>query len=80
MSQQLTVYLRTGCHLCEDMLAILYELQPALDFGLDLVDISGNPQLEAQYGTKVPVLVGAEQEICHYFLDKAALERYIEAG
>lgn len=80
MSQRLTVYIRTGCHLCEDMLLLLHELQPDLGFGLDLVDISGNQQLEAQYGTKVPVLMAAGQEICHYFLDKAALVRYIEGA
>lgn len=80
MSRTLTVYLRTGCHLCEDMLMQLEELQAAQDFVLNRVDINDNSELEASYGTKVPVLVADGQEICHYYLDKVALTRYFEGG
>jgi len=78
MSHALTVYLRTGCHLCEDMLLQLHELQTVLDLELELIDIAGNPSLEQKYGEKIPALTGNGQEICHYFLDQVALQRYIE--
>lgn len=80
MSRELTVYIRTGCHLCEDMLQELSLRRAALGFSLQTVDIAGRPELEALYGTKVPVLIRAGQEVCHYFLDETALRRCFEDG
>ena len=78
MSRELTVYIRAGCHLCEDMLQELHYRQAGLDFTLQTVDINGRPELEALYGTKVPVLTRAGKEVCHYFLDEVALHRCFE--
>lgn len=75
MRRQLTVFIRTGCHLCEDMLQALQQRQAALGFSYETVDITGRPELESLYGTKVPVLVRGGLEICHYFLDEAALQQ-----
>ncbi len=46
------LYTRTGCHLCDDALAIL------LRFGLTprLVDIDADPQLREQYNECVPIV------------------------
>ena len=39
-------------------------------------DVDADTRLEARYGELVPVLVGPDgREICHYFLDHAALAR-----
>ncbi|MDP2025488.1 glutaredoxin family protein [Sulfuriferula sp.] len=70
----LTVYLRRYCHLCHDLLA---QLAPH-GFQVIEVDIDLDPQLEARYGALIPVLTGADdEEICHYFLDEAALTAYL---
>ena len=77
MTSELTLYSRTGCHLCEDMEA---QLQPYLDeagVSLRLVYIDNNSQLEQEYGSLVPVLKSGDEEICHYFLDKQALTRVL---
>jgi hypothetical protein len=43
-------------------------------------DVDTDPELVRRFGTRVPVLVGGDgTEICHYFLDKAALRRYLDA-
>ena len=40
------------------------------------VDVDADAQLEVRYGERVPVLVSSDgSEICHYFLDHAALAR-----
>jgi hypothetical protein len=40
------------------------------------VDVDADPALEERYGERVPVLVRPDGlEICHYFLDDAALRR-----
>ena len=72
---RLTLYGRTYCHLCEDMLRALERLQDELDFSVETVDVDADSALELRYGELVPVLVGPDgREICHYFLDLTALK------
>lgn len=74
MAAQLTLYGRTYCHLCDDMATALEKLQESLGFAFRVEDVDADPALEARYGELVPVLVDAQgEEICHYFLDIAAL-------
>ena len=67
------VYSRFGCHLCEDLLQQLTLLQQEHDFNITEVDIDSSPQLIDQYGSQVPVVTCGEEQICHYFLDQAAI-------
>jgi hypothetical protein len=47
------------------------------EFLLECVDIDTDPALIEAYDHKVPVLTGADnEEICHYFLDRQALDSY----
>ena len=74
MTERLTLYGRSYCHLCDDMVAALKSLQDSLAFSLHVADVDEDPTLEATYGELVPVLVDAQgREICHYFLDIGAL-------
>jgi hypothetical protein len=81
-----TLYSRSYCHLCEDMLAALrgFMAREGLAFDVAMVDIdtdlSVDPALAARYDELVPVLVGDDPdgpELCHYFLDEAALRRHL---
>ena len=74
MSPRLTVLSRGYCHLCHQMIAQLEQLRDRLDFTFEVVDVDRDPVLEEEWGVKVPVLLDGEEEICHYFLDVAALE------
>ena len=78
MTIRLSVYSRSGCHLCEDMLIHLQQLAPELDFSFDIVEITGNPDLEQKYGLRVPVLMADDHEICHYMLDLAGLKAHLQ--
>lgn len=82
---RLVLYGRGYCHLCDDMRAALAPF--AARFGAEVtvvdVDIAGeaDPALLARYDELVPVLTvlqvdGAERQLCHYFLDTAALEAF----
>ena len=73
MSPQLTVYIRHGCHLCEDLLHQLQALQIGHDFDFFTVDVDADPVITQQYAALVPVVVLGDRQICHYFLDQAAL-------
>lgn len=76
----LTVYERSGCHLCEDMVSILSEWTAELGFEIERVDIDASPDLAARYGTRVPVLAYGSIEVCHHFLDLDALHRALGDG
>lgn len=70
----LILYIRTDCHLCEEMRAELEPWRSRLGFNLQVVNISNDPTLITRYGDKVPVLAHGEHEICYYFLDESALQ------
>lgn len=75
-----TLYSRSWCHLCEDMLAAVraFMAREGLAFTVDVVDVDADPVLVARYDELVPVLAGQDGgEICHYFLDEGALRRYL---
>ncbi|MBE7526555.1 glutaredoxin family protein [Betaproteobacteria bacterium PRO4] len=73
------VYGREGCHLCEEMIASLRELQQKKQFELDIINVDNNEQLTQLYGEKVPVLfaVNENKELCHYFLDAGVVDTYL---
>jgi len=77
MPIQLTIYIREGCHLCDDMEQALRECESQLDFETRRVPIDNNAKLEQAYGARVPVLVCGDEEICHYFLDMQALKKVV---
>lgn len=78
MPVKLTLYSRTGCHLCEDMERALPELATELDFNTDIVLIDNNHELEQAWATKVPVLTLGDDIICEVFLDRLALSAAIK--
>lgn len=59
------------------MIAGLRALQAGNRFELEVVDVDSDPLLEARYGELVPVLMGGEGELCHYHLDAAKVNEYL---
>jgi hypothetical protein len=75
---ELIVYAREHCHLCENMIAALQNLQAKLRFRFDVTDVDSDDELRLRYGERVPVLVARRgDEICHYHLDLNALDAYL---
>ena len=50
-----TIYGRTGCHLCEDALKVLRSLKDELNFEIEEILIDGNEELQGLYGAQIPV-------------------------
>ena len=70
---------RSGCHLCEDMLAELAVLEAADAIpAVTIVDIDSDPALERQFGLKVPVLLLDGSVVCHYTLNSNELLRLVQ--
>ena len=74
---QLTVYSRSYCHLCDDMISALRGLQGRFQFEIKVVDVDSVAALEARYGEWVPVLESGGRELCHYFLDEPAVTDFL---
>ena len=74
MKARLVIYVRADCHLCEDMVDQLRELQAAYSFEIEYRDVDFRPSWSQTYGDKVPVLLYGGVEICRYFLDLRALQ------
>lgn len=83
--QHLRLYSRSYCHLCHDMLVALEALRDAChaDFSIEVVDVDTEPHWVARYDELVPVLVvldeEGERELCHYFLDRVTVMRWLTA-
>ena len=56
MKPLVTIYSRTGCHLCENAEATVKNLKDELGFDLEIKLIDGNLELEKLYGHEVPVI------------------------
>jgi hypothetical protein len=62
------------------MLAALQALaKPGQPFEVEVIDVDADPALVGRFDELVPVLYGRldEPELCHYFLDEAAVREYI---
>ena len=77
---ELTLYIRTYCHLCDEMRAAVEPWRARLGLRLVEVDVDADPVLEARLGEKVPVLMAGEEEICHYFFDEDAFRQCLRIG
>ena len=56
MKPLVTVYSRSGCHLCEIAEATLVGLTEELNFDLEIKLIDGSEELEKLFGHEVPVI------------------------
>ena len=64
-----------GCHLCESARSVIEELQSELPFDLEEVDITGDPELEARYRERIPVVYVDGEVAFTYFVQRGALRR-----
>jgi len=73
----LTIYSRPGCHLCDEMKALVRRIQDLSQapITIDEVDISTDPELESRFGLEIPVLMLNGRKIAKYRISEAALAR-----
>jgi len=69
------LYSKAGCHLCDEMKAVVLGVQREIPFALEVVDIGADPALEAAYGSQVPVLVIGGRKAFKYRVDAVSLRR-----
>ncbi len=73
----LTLYSRPGCHLCDDMRAVIARVACTIPVTLQEVDISTDAELEARYGPEIPVLLVDGMKAAKYRVTEQQLTRIL---
>ena len=73
----LTIYSRPGCHLCDEMKAVVRRVAQAVPLTLDEIDISTDAELEALYGLEIPVLMVEGRKAAKYRIAEEELVRVL---
>ncbi|MGH3135919.1 MAG: glutaredoxin family protein, partial [Gaiellaceae bacterium] len=71
------VYHATDCSLCARALEVIAALHDELEFDLELVDIGGEPELEARYRELLPVVEIDGERAFTYFVEANALRERV---
>ena len=74
----LTLYSRPGCHLCDEMKAVVARVAGAIPLSLQEIDISTDPTLEARYGLEIPVLLVEGKKAAKYRVTETELTRLLK--
>ena len=79
MSPAPVFYYRDGCHLCEELAAVLYRGWPAQATAMEWRDVDQRPEWRELHGRAVPVLMLGEEVICQLRPDLARISQYFGA-
>jgi thiol-disulfide isomerase/thioredoxin len=74
-----TIYSRPGCHLCDEMKALVERVAGALapPAAVDVIDITSDPDLESRYGLEIPVLLVNGKKAAKYRVTAEELGRIL---
>ncbi len=75
----LTIYSRPGCHLCDEMKAVVHRAIGSIQepITIEEIDISTDPDLEARYGLEIPVLLVNGKKTAKYRITEPELTRIL---
>jgi glutaredoxin len=75
----LTVYSRPGCHLCDEMKAVIEQVARTVPLTIDIIDISRDAELAAKYGLEIPVLLVNGKKTAKYRIGVGELEKMLRS-
>ena len=76
LMKNVTVYSRSGCHLCEIAIDRINSVKKDYEFSLEILLIDNNNELEKEFGEQVPVIM-IDNTIHDYW--RVDLERFTQA-
>jgi glutaredoxin len=77
--RKLTLYSKPGCHLCDEMKAVIDAVGARVPLTLESVDITTDPALLDRYGLEIPVLLVDGKKAAKYRVSERELERILES-
>lgn len=72
---RLRLMTRSGCHLCEVAAETLDRLAAEAGSGVEAVDVDTDPDLQSEYGDRVPVVLLDGREHSYFTVDVPRLRR-----
>ena len=79
MNTKVVIYSRSNCHLCEEAEKNVREVLEEIHFGLEVIDINGDQELESLYSEEVPVITINGDVHDYYKVDKQRLLKALRA-
>ena len=79
MNTKVVIYSRANCHLCEEAEKNVREVLVEIHFGLEVIDINGDQELESLYSEEVPVITINGDVHDYYKVDKQRLRKALRA-
>ena len=76
---RVTVYTRSGCHLCDEAKQVIESVRRRATFDYEEFDIDSDPQLRALYNDEVPVIAINGSKAFKYRVSVDELLRKLEA-
>jgi glutaredoxin len=75
----LTIYTRPGCHLCQEMKAVVERVvrDTRTEARIQEVNIADDPDLEKRYGLEIPVLLVNGRKAAKYRVSEKDLTRLL---
>ncbi len=73
-----TLYSRPGCHLCDDMKAVVERVARSVPLTLTVVDISTDAELDQRYGQQIPVLLIDGRKAAKYRVSEEELSKKLK--
>jgi glutaredoxin len=76
-AREITLYTRTGCHLCEEAKALIEPILREFGVALREVDIDEDAALQQRYGTDIPVIFIGGRKVAKHRVDTAKFRRQL---
>ena len=73
------VYSRPGCHLCDQVRAVIEELRGAYAITLRSINVENDAEIEKKYGMDIPVVFVNGVEAFRHRVDRSELERKLKS-
>jgi glutaredoxin-like protein DUF836 len=77
MSSRYELVTREGCHLCDEMAAVLDAVLPAFGLAWTPRDVDDEPELRDRFTDVVPVLLRDGLPVAKVRIERKALERIV---
>jgi len=75
---EVEIYSRPGCHLCDEAKKVIERVHRRVAFGLKVINVETDKDLEKQYGEQVPVVLINGIKAFKYRVDEAEFENKVK--
>jgi glutaredoxin len=76
--ERILIYTREGCHLCAEAESKVAHICDELELSFTTVDIDSDPELRAEYGDRVPVIMVDGREHGFFRVEEKRLRAALE--